>query len=66
MSTRRKEKIAGWTIGGFGLMIGLYGAAVELTSGIDGPHWGWLVAGIVLVFIGWLACRYGWFLIARR
>lgn len=66
MSTRRKEKIAGWTIAGFGLMIALYGCAMELTAGLVGPNWGWLAGGIVAVFIGWIACRYGWFLITRN
>jgi hypothetical protein len=64
MSTRKKEKIVGWSMAAFGLLIALYGCAVELTSGIVGPNWGWLAAGIVLVFIGWLIGRYGWFLIA--
>jgi hypothetical protein len=66
MSTRRKETIAGWLIAAFGLTIALYGAAMELTSGLVGPNWGWLAAGVVLVFIGWIGCRYGWFLITRR
>ena len=66
MSSRRKERIAGWLIAAFGLTIALYGCAMELTSGLVGPNWGWLAAGIVLVFIGWIGCRYGWFLITRR
>jgi hypothetical protein len=42
MSTQRKETIAGWVIAAFGLMIALYGCAMELISGIAGPDWsGW-------------------------
>jgi hypothetical protein len=66
MSARKKEKIAGWSIATFGLIIALYGGAIELTAGVAGPSWGWLIAGIVLVFTGWIAGRYGWLLITGR
>jgi hypothetical protein len=66
MSARKTEKIAGWSIVGVGLIIALYGCGVELSAGIRGPNWGWLAAGIVLIFTGWLACMYGRFLIAGR
>ena len=66
MSARKTEKITGWSIAGVGLLIALYGCGVELSAGIRGPNWGWLAAGIVLVFTGWLAGMYGRFLITGR
>jgi hypothetical protein len=66
MDARKKEKLAGWSIAGAGLLIALYGCGVELSSGVRGPNWGWLIAGIVLIFTGWIACMYGRFLITGR
>jgi hypothetical protein len=66
MDAHKKEKLAGWSIVGVGVLIALYGCGVELSAGIRGPDWGWLAAGILLIFTGWLACMYGRFLITGR